>query len=1444
MNQNSSHRVPAALLPSAIEEKLAQISRRQSAICIVRSIAIGTSVLIASMIMAMLLDWQLTLFDTGFRTTITVAALLLSASALLATAVPPLKSALMQVHAATDADAEIPQLEERWQTVVTMSAPGRQASSPKETAMLRQVVSEAVAMGRIVQPGRIAHPRALLPSIKSLAFCSLVLAGFLALDWQFTSVLLRRFWSPMSDISATRLHSATGDVVVPRGESVDLVAELSGRPRPVATLQILRPDGAQQEMKQEDMKIAPQADRPAAFVHSLRVEDSFQYRLRAGDGQTNWHTVTAVEFPTLAEVRFTVVPPAYLKRPIYEKNVIPGRVKVMQGSTLQLQMRPKSALERLELTLTFDGEAPGKDSATEVRSLTGADDGTYRFEMTVMESLGLSLQLWNSHGLTNEDRPECRIQVVVDNAPVARVLSPTDEMAVAADDVIDIKFEAHDDHGIASAELVIYDESSTADGQPAQILKVVPIPLGDQLNEKHVIGTTQLDLKQLNFETGKQISYAVRVTDNRLVSLDLPPMAMPEADAGKSESPDEADREPPSTESGSKAADTARTPRQAPDSKPPEPSLASRDQRPKKSSEQTPQRESPTADADTDARSSNNDEPIPDSASDAKSTPNEDAVADRNNAGPTLQDDPASVEARSEEGKAARKQDGPASAPDAAPDSRQLALAPQQSESGQNAETNRRRLKITERLSARAAAQAQQREVNDIREKVVAIDEHLSEIEAALNRVVNRDIPDDERTTQFRLLDTQLGNVEARISDLRIETRDEQHAFVGLQMLDIGRSHVTPARERVFAAIRETAAADSHARGALQQIIRARELLAALLTRYDRVARDEKLAEELEQAVRMYEVYVEKSQQLMREARQNRNPLERKMAVLEIGQDYLDRFAEVLTLRREMLSEFGRMLSDDPRLLARYLELIKRRRASLRDQLSELADRQQEAATEVSQWVHAEPAQRDDLWALFVELRMQASVPHARDSAELAERIEKQLPLVLEARGRTPRHVVELGRKIAEASRLISLDARRQIRQPDSVPDLPQKAEQLVLLFSELDTALEQLNFENSTEQEVTAYVTSRLLESRTVADQADNWLQLTEHARHRRYHGLAEVDQHRLAIASELLRIDMLGIDADLENQFQQIAKTPLPAEIADQIRELRAVMNEITRLQGSATFACTQDRLPTVELLQTRINGAFARAQELFDRIRRDVAAKLDEFDVPNPSVADLEDPTLDAFLAQLEREPNIEAQLGLPDRPRNLRVIAEALTWQQTGRDQLADSQEAALQRARQAMRLQKPPKKPVAGPENPDPRESELTDDEQQERDKAQEQEREMAQLLASIRERATDPSMSPDEKRKLEQAAENLQQVLDKMNRNRLPPEEWNRIAESDQMKAILKSLARGDGIPDEQWNKLFSTLGDGLWQAGGRTLPEDYRKAIEQYQERIRRLMNTVDQNE
>ena len=112
--------------------------------------------------------------------------------------------------------------------------------------------------------------------------------------------------------------------------------------------------------------------------------------------------------------------------------------------------------------------------------------------------------------------------------------------------------------------------------------------------------------------------------------------------------------------------------------------------------------------------------------------------------------------------------------------------------------------------------------------------------------------------------------IETYIADLREETRDGEFAFIGLQMVDISRTHITPARDRVFRGTRD--AHGDHAMAALEHVVRSRELLAALLKRFDRVARDKELAKALKTAVKMYEVYVEKTQQLMRAARQNNAP--------------------------------------------------------------------------------------------------------------------------------------------------------------------------------------------------------------------------------------------------------------------------------------------------------------------------------------------------------------------------------------------------------------------------------------------------------------------------------------------------------------------------------------------------------------------------------------------
>lgn len=167
-------------------------------------------------------------------------------------------------------------------------------------------------------------------------------------------------------------------------------------------------------------------------------------------------------------------------------------------------------------------------------------------------------------------------------------------------------------------------------------------------------------------------------------------------------------------------------------------------------------------------------------------------------------------------------------------------------------------------------------------------------------------------------------------------------------------------------------------------------------------------------------------------------------------------------------------------------------------------------------------------------------------------------------------------------------------------------------------------------------------------------------------------------------------------------------------------------------------------------------------------------------------------------------------------------------------MGDAQVSAMKRAREAMQMKRggratPPKPP-----------EEMTEAERQERENATDLQEMLEKSLASIRERAEDAQTSEEQRRQLENMAQNMQRMLDQASEQNPDARDWERIAESDQAKAILRALAKGEAIPDDQWNKLLSTLDDGLWQVRGKTPPEVYRRAIEQYQDRIRQLMTTI----
>lgn len=1457
-------------LPSTVECKLRDIQRRQHGWAMVQIVALTVAVFLAAMTLALLFDYLGQLRSSPWRVVLTCSVWFVTLFVALRLSFRHWQNMRQPGQAAALVDQHIPQLEERWSTVVALSRSDRGPSNPVAAAMWTQVAQEAVVLSRLVQPQAIATPRAARWAAGICACSGLPLCLWALLAGTEVTILWQRFLHPLTAITATQVTSSSGDLILPRGESIELQAQMMGLLRPQAQLLIQR-----ENQRLDEIGLFPGTSNKAALTHALRVDQSLHYKFLAGDGETPWHSITAIDTPTLAEVRFRIEPPRYSQRSPLEKTHLPQRIKVLAGSRLLWLFRPSMPLSRCELSWKVAPQENQPVTAEVINILKPQADGWYLYESTLETDGSLQLELQNLHGLTQDEPLVCRIQIQADHIPVARILGNPEESVVADDETLKIDFEAHDDLGIASAQLVVYDESGVESGEAPRILHVQEIPLGDQLLQKHVLGTVELDLAQLQLPPGSQISYSIRVTDNRdeLVKLPVDADASPDSSSDRSASTELASHSvQPASKEMTRTAENKNSSQaiiSSGDDNSTEP-LASAGASDDFESAAELITAAPVS-ALFPANLMGNEEsfagvvdPAAVSAldpenlrrpSDGRQTGMTDTVVsgqvnppnrsrssaahDQEHADPANTPDHLVADSQSQSASepqsssnspgdsqqrnsSFQKTQGSDATPPP-PDARMLAA-----QEASSTETQRRKLRITERLTAIAKADDVSEDALNLRDMLVKTDKLLGHSEEALMKLIERSIPDSQRPLQLQIIDEQLGQVEQWIAQLREETRDSQMAFVGLQMVDISRTHVSPAREHVFIAQRESLAeSERNATRALQSVLRARELLAALLVRFDRSQRDARLAESLEAAGKMYEVYVERSQLLLREAQQNRHPLDRKMSFIEVDQDYLDRYAEVLRLRRDMLDEFARLLGDDPRLLSRYLELTKRRRASLREQLATITEQQQIFADEVAGWLQVEEAQRANLLSLMFEVRWEWAGELAKDSASLAEHVEKQLPLVLDANQGSARMLIRDVHSLASVAREIALDARRYIRNPDSEIPWQSRADQFLQQCRRVEADLDRLSYHHADQEDVIDYVTTRLPEVRVVTDQSVRWRKVITAFEQHNYPVLAELDQRQLSLTTELLRVELLDMPADLATEFNRQQTTSVPTEILTQVSELQSIMEAVTFTQQAATFAMSERQLANSAIQQRKTLEYLAAAEQLFDKIRRKVAETLDEIPEDNPNIADLRDPTLDEFLAQLEREPNLEALLGIPNRRRNLRTIADNLETGDSGSSLLQQASEDARSRARSVLRETS---STAAAP----PRE--MTDEERQEQALAEKQQQQLAAALAQVQKQLKDPQASPQQHEQLQKIEQQLQRALQSAQESPGSHRRWQQLTEADQAQAALQALARGQRLPDDQWNKVLSALGDGLWQVGGRTPPEEYRRAIEQYHSRLRAL--------
>ncbi|MES2571539.1 MAG: DUF4175 family protein, partial [Verrucomicrobiota bacterium] len=402
------------------------------------------------------------------------------------------------LSAAREVDQTMPQLEERWSTVTELAQNNDAPAVRGSEQMIHKLALEAEAADAGIRPEAIIPSAPVIHASRWLIGASALLVLLFLCNFTEARLLLHRFWIPGHNVSLTGVTALPAEGWVPKGEPINLTATLQGRiPKEAPTLFLRNPSGSVKEIA-----MAPAPGGAAGFQYAIEeVADSFEYRVRAGDGQTAWRRITAVERPRISAVKLTVTPPAYSGLAREEKESLPNAVRVLQGSELAVSFKADQPLDKMLLDLGNGQTA----------QLSAGEEGWYHYRGQPVESFTFAATALNKFNLENRNKLACRVSVYGDLAPNVKILAPSDDFAVLPGEKVNVTFEATDDFGLSKAELVV--TATKSDGETSTV--TLPVDLKEDAGKKQVRKSVEIDPKLFGLKHGDELSYVVKVTDTK-----------------------------------------------------------------------------------------------------------------------------------------------------------------------------------------------------------------------------------------------------------------------------------------------------------------------------------------------------------------------------------------------------------------------------------------------------------------------------------------------------------------------------------------------------------------------------------------------------------------------------------------------------------------------------------------------------------------------------------------------------------------------------------------------------------------------------------------------------------------------------------------------------------------------------------------------------------------
>lgn len=402
------------------------------------------------------------------------------------TALRLLQSEGDHIESARVAEQVAPEVREKLLSAVELSRQNPQSvkDSPEFRARLQDEVAAAVKGmdWRQRLPATALKPWALrltlaLIAVVGLSFIpTLHLPGFLARA-AFPFANLER----PSSVQIVIETPAAASSMAPIGSEVDVAVTITGDSVDHAFLEYGEPTASLRKM--ELGKMAPQR-----FEGRLPVGQSdVRFRIRASDGLTAWHSVSAKARPRITTFVKTIVPPAYANGKPVTVTEDHGDIEAIEGSTVKLAMQANQQVKEAKLVLNPD--MPTHPTAPAMNLQDGGKLATDLLIDGQAENWTVLLKSAET-GFSNDESASWRVTVIPDLPPLAQITDPIEQqVSLLADESLHLTGTASDDVGLKSIQAA---HSLNGDDWKTTDLTFTP---GKEATVQHLLALASLQVK-------------------------------------------------------------------------------------------------------------------------------------------------------------------------------------------------------------------------------------------------------------------------------------------------------------------------------------------------------------------------------------------------------------------------------------------------------------------------------------------------------------------------------------------------------------------------------------------------------------------------------------------------------------------------------------------------------------------------------------------------------------------------------------------------------------------------------------------------------------------------------------------------------------------------------------------------------------------------------------